>query len=259
MPFSFNPTAQAGGTQEGGNPSAVGVAPQNSPDISINDAPSVPDTPFLFLQQRGTGTISMNAYLQMLLVLICVLTVVSSITLFAYGMYLSSSIESKKEQLAAQEASFKEYPFDDMRKLSDKVNLVGLLLKDYISIRSPLKLLEDVVENKAYFDNFSLAKEKKGGYIASFNIVTSEYEPLIQQLEALKLTQYTKIAPQPKTEKLIDNKKQTLMIRVTTPIIVQGVLPDEVVFLSSSTASPRKEETSLVSEEGATSASSSQQ
>ncbi len=234
MPFSFNPTAQAGGTQEGGNPSAVGVAPQNSPDISINDAPSVPDTPFLFLQQRGTGTISMNAYLQMLLVLICVLTVVSSITLFAYGMYLSSSIESKKEQLAAQEASFKEYPFKDMERLSTRITLVDQLLKEYISIRSPLKLLEDVVEDTAYFDKFLLTREKKIGYSASFLVITNNYQSLIQQLEALKLTQYTKIAPQPQADSFAEEKKQQyLTVKVTTPIIVQGVLPDEVVFLST--------------------------
>jgi hypothetical protein len=233
MPFSFNPTVQTGSQGEGAQTPSTSLAPQVSPDISLNDAPTAPETPFLFLAQRGTGNITMNAYLQMLLLLTTVLSVVAAITLFVYGMYLTSSIESKKELLALEEGTFKSYPFDEMKRLSSRVESVNQLLKDYVSIRSPLKLLEDVVENGVYFDNFSLSREKKGGYVASFTVITTDYQSLIQQLEALKLTQYTKIAPLPKADKLIEDKKQNLTVRVITPVMIQGVLPDEVVFLST--------------------------
>lgn len=217
---------------------SAGLQQQSSPEISLGDNPTVPDTPFLFLQQRGSGSISVNAYIQMLLILISILAVVASTILFAYGMYLSSSIESKKEMLAAEEGTFVSYSFEEMKKTSDRIKILDQLLKEYVSIRSPLKLLEDVVENEAYFDNFSLTREKKGGYIASFNVITTNYQSLIQQMEALKLAQYLKMVPQPKADKLLRDEKQNLVIKITTPVMVQGVLPDEIVFLSETRQAP---------------------
>ncbi len=120
MPFSFNPTVQTGNPEGQAQMPSAGVPQSSSPDISLNDAPSVPDTPFLFLQQRGSGNISVNAYLQMLLLLISSVVVISAVTLFVYGMYLTSQINSKKELLAAEESTFKDYPFDDMKVLSNK-------------------------------------------------------------------------------------------------------------------------------------------
>jgi hypothetical protein len=245
MPFSFNPTAQGGGQEGNAQSQEASFAQGNSPDISLTDAPTAPDSPILFLAQRESGNVSVNAYLQMLLILVALVSVIFAVVLFVYGMYLTSQIDNKKERLALEESTFKDYPFDTMKTLSERVNLVDLLLRDYVSIRSPLKLLEDVVENGVYFDNFSLSKEKKGGYTSSFTVITADYQSLIQQLEALKLTQYTKIAPQPKADKFVQDKKQNLTVKVTTPVMVQGVLPDEVVFLPSSETKTTQSQTSL--------------
>ncbi|MEN9881088.1 MAG: hypothetical protein RLZZ308_271 [Candidatus Parcubacteria bacterium] len=236
MAFSFNPTS---GQQDGGASQSPAFASSavNPQGIPLSDAPQAPDSPFLFMQHRD-GAIPVNGYIQIVLIVICVLSVVSAGTLFVYGKYLESSIEEKKQELAQKESSFKEYPFSEMKRLSDRAASLDQLLKTYVSVRSPLKFLEDVVERRVYFNDFTLTKEKKGGYVASFTAVTNDYQSLIQQLEALKLTQYTKVAP-PQTQKLdkfTEDKKKSLKVKVTTPVFVQGVLPDQVVFIDPASA-----------------------
>lgn len=240
MPFSFNPTVSSGSApapqqqSEGAPSSSFSSTQAPFSDTPLSDAPQAPESPFLFLREREDDAKSVNAYLQLLLIFASILCIISAITLFAYSKYLQSGIEQKKTDLAQAEATFKEYPFEDMKKVSNRITAMNQLLKEYVSIRSPLKLLEAVVEDNVYFNEFSLTKEKKLGYVASFTVVTTNYKSLIQQLEALQLTQYTKVAPQPKYDGFKEeNTKKSLTVRVTTPVIIQGVMPDDVQFLSS--------------------------
>lgn len=225
MAFSLN--QNGGGEVPGGVTQPAGI----QSTVAASGPAAVPDSPFLFMRQRG-GEVSVNAYLQILLVVIAALSVFVSIVLFLYSAYLSSSIKSKQEEIALRDTSFKDYPYEDMKRLSTRMMNLESLLKGYVSVRSPLKLLEDVVEKQVYFDEFLLSK-RDAGYVASFTIITSNYRALIQQLEALNLTQYSKVAPQPKTSALSDGVSK-IKIKVTTPIIVQGVLPDQVTFLPGS-------------------------
>jgi hypothetical protein len=247
MAFSFNPNQNTteGAVQQ--TPSSFSSTPEPqaaSSATSLNDAPKAPDSPLLFTKREEGQEVSVNAYLQMLFMLISIVAIISAGTLFVYGWYLESKIESTKNDIASREASFKDYPFEEMRNLVTRAQALDMLLKNYVSVRSPLKFLEDVVEEKVYFDSFNFGKEKKSGYVANFTAVTNDYQSLIQQLEALRLTEYKKVATDPKLGKLTDEKNKGLRVQVTTPVFVQGKTSDEVVFVSSGTKETTSQESS---------------
>ena len=125
--------------------------------------------------------------------------------------------------------SLKVYPFEDMKQLSLRLQILDTLLKGYVSPRSPLVFLEDVVENEVYFNDFSLTRQPSG-YIVDFTVLTKNYVPLIQQLESLNFKQYTKIVPKLSASAFQDSSA-LIKIRVTTPIVVQGTLPKSLNFI----------------------------
>lgn len=223
--------------QGGAAPQAGGVSAAPQPGMAVasqqtsQGLPSVPDSPFLFMRQRG-GEVSVNAYLQILLAVVALVSVIVATVLFTYRLYLTSSIESKKSEITLRDASFKDYPYDDMRRLSKRMENLSLLMQKYVSARSPLKILEDVVEKQVVFDNYVLSR-KGDAYTVVFAVLTTNYRALIQQLEALSLAQYAKIAPQPKTTAFSDGVN-ALKIVVTAPVLVQGLLPEQVNFLPQS-------------------------
>jgi hypothetical protein len=226
MAFSFNP----GQNQAPGAPQGGGMQPPTSAVPQAADAlPSVPDSPFLFMRNRGQE-MTINAYLQMLLVLLSVLALAGSVVLFAYGQYLEISIKNKKEELLGMEESFKSYPFDEMTIVSQRFIAVDKILKTYVSSRSPLKFLEYVVENQAVFNNFSFMNTQKG-YVMTFTILTGNYRTLIQQLDALNLKEYSKVAPSAKMNNFNDSGA-VFKATVSVPVYVQGVLADEVLFIA---------------------------
>ncbi len=257
MPFSFNPgqpspnagTApvqpQPQAQPQAPAPAAPGaVSPQATSATSNvkNNLPSVPDSPFLFISQRNQNKqISITAYLQIILMVVAILSVLASLVLFAYGMYLSSSIQSKKEELAAKEADFPTYPLDDMKRLALRFRELDTILKGYVSVRSPLMFLQDVVENQVVFNNYSFTKNLNGGgYTIAFSIITKNYRTLIQQLDALNLSQYSRIVPKPKILGLTDNT-DTIKVNVSAPVFVEGKLPNDITFLPPTSSTTKSE------------------
>lgn len=224
MAFSFNP-AQSTAT---GIPQASIQAPGGS---TREAPPSVPDSPFLFMRHRDQE-MSINAYLQLLLVLIATLSVAASIVMFAYAQYLSMGIESKKTELASKEDTFKVYPFDEMTSLSGRFATLEKILKGYVSSRSPLKFLEKVVENQVVFNDFTFVSNTKGNTMG-FSIITGSQRALIQQLDALNLREYSKVVPAAKMESFSDTGT-FFKAKVSAPVFVQGVLSDEVLFIAPS-------------------------
>jgi hypothetical protein len=96
--------------------------------------------------------------------------------------------------------------------------------------------LESVVEKHTYFNDFSFARKDGTGYTMSFSVNTTNYPNLIQQLDALGLPQYSKVAPgiKERDNKVSDSKNSNnIKVLVNTPVFVQGVLPDDVVFIDS--------------------------
>ena len=183
MAFSFTPGQIA--PQGSQTPSAPGsVAPGSA--IAPVAAP-VSDSPFLFIRERGQP-ISVMACIQIVLIVVSILSVVICATLYSYNVYLTSAVSQKRSELDQKDASFPDYPYDEMRRLSKRAATLDKLLQDYISPRSPLKFLENVVENQVYFDEFLLSKGRTGDFTASFAVLGSNYRTLIQQLAALKLT-----------------------------------------------------------------------
>ena len=102
---------------------------------------AVPDSPFLFMQQRGQD-MTVGAYVQIILVMVSILAVAVAVTLFAYSTYLTSAINNKKEEMATADASFKEFPIEQMKRTSLRYNTLDTMLKSYLSVRTPLNMLE---------------------------------------------------------------------------------------------------------------------
>ena len=235
MAFSFNPGQT---TPQGVSPAAAPFAAAPLPGASPTGAVSVPDSPFLFMQNRE-APITVNGYLQMVLALVAALGVFVAITVFAYSFFLASSIESKKETIAEKESTFKDYPLTEMKRFSDRAGGLNTLLKGYLSARSPLKFLEDVVEKKVFFSEFTLTKDQKSGlYTIGFVAVTDSYPVLVQQLSALNLSQYSKVIPKTKLDKFTQKSDSKLNVRVSAPILAQGMLSDDVVFMSGTAQKP---------------------
>jgi hypothetical protein len=220
MPFSFNPNQQQGAQPQGG------MAPPGSSNEPVPE--SDPNSPILLLRDRSKPPTVM-AYIQIMLIIVTIFMVLASAITFAYSMYLKSEVDSVKGDLEARNSEIKEYPYEDMKKLSRRFVALDGILKDYVSARSPLRFLESVVENQVYFDSFSLNRQG-AGYTVSFDVVTGNYKALIQQLDSINLKNYSKVIPTPKTGSLIDGQA-TFKVRVTTPVFVQGLLPDQVVFV----------------------------
>lgn len=226
MAFSFNPTQTPGGAQAAQGVPQVNI--QSPGGTSKESLPSIPDSPFLFMRNRDQD-MTINAYVQLILILTAVLSIAASIIVFVYAQYLSMSIDKKKDELAVKEASFKSYPFDEMQALSDRLAALDKILKGYVSSRSPLKYLEKVVENQVIFNDFIFAADQKGNTI-SFSIVTGSQRALIQQLDSLNLREYSKIVPATKMDSFNDSGA-FYRAKVTAPVFVQGVLSDEVFFI----------------------------
>jgi hypothetical protein len=219
MSFSFNPgqQAQAGEPMSGGG--LTPPVPQGEPSGAI----AVPDSPFLFMQQRGQD-MTVGAYVQIILVMVSILAVAVSVTLFAYSTYLTSAINSKKEEIATRDATFKDFPIDEMKRVSLRYSTLDSLLKDYLSVRVPLKMLEDVVEKQVVFDKFKISRDIYTlEYFMTFSVVTTNYRALVQQLDALNLTQYSKVTNKAKTGGLSDLDSK-LKVTITAPISANGVL-----------------------------------
>jgi hypothetical protein len=204
-------------------------------------APAVPDSAFLFMQQRGQE-MTIGAYVQIVLVMVSILAVAVSIVLFAYSMYLTTSISSKKQEILTRDATFKELPIEEMKRVSLRYATLDSLLKEYLSARSPLKMLEDVVEKDVFFDKFTLLKTSSLNYTMNFTVITTNYKSLVQQLESLNLAQYSKVVSKVKAESFSE-RDSTLKVEVMAPISPQGVigvLADSVTFLENSSSSSSK-------------------
>ncbi len=233
MPFSFNPTVQSGGQEGNTQPAESGFSQPVQQGDALVGVPTAPSSPFLFLEQRGEDGRSTMAYIQIVLIVINVITLVSAITLSVYYFYLNKVIDSKKTAVVERETTFKDYPFEEMRKVYVKMITIDALLKEYASGRTPLLLLEKVVENEVLFSEFNLFRETSGKYNMQLTAVTSNYKVLVQQLEALKLASYAKVVPSSLINNIEENKQTPegqIRVKVLAPLNIQGVLPDTVIF-----------------------------
>lgn len=221
------------------------IAPQGSQAIvppgtvaqgavaSVVGPPS--DSPFLIIRERGQP-VSVMACVQLVLAVVTILSIVIGATMYSYSVYLTSQIETKRKEINDKDAGFPVYAYDDMLRLSTRMATLDKLLKSYVSPRSSLKFLENVVENQVAFNSFVLSKDKTEGFSITFIAETTNYKALIQQLAALNLTEYHRVIPTPKANGIVESGT-TIKISVTTPMLVQGKLPDEVTFFDDTIAS----------------------
>jgi hypothetical protein len=81
------------------------------------------------------------------------------------------------------------------------------------------------------FNSFVLSKDMGDAFKITFIAETTNYKALIQQLAALNLTEYHRVVPTPKSNGITESGT-AIKISVTTPVLVQGKLPDDVVFIA---------------------------
>ncbi len=225
MAFSFSPGQIAPeGSQALAPPGTVtpgtAIAPTSGP-------PS--DSPFLFIKEKGQP-LSIMACVQIVLIVVSVLSVIICATMYSYSVYLTAQIKDKRTELDLKDSTIPTYPYDEMNRLTKRMATLDKLLQNYISPRSPLKFLENVVEDQVVFDTFALTKDLTGAYKINFIAVTDNYTALIQQLEALNLKEYSRVVPNPKAAGL-NEAGQIIRINVISPVLVAGKLPDDVIFL----------------------------
>ncbi len=233
MAFSFNPSQQQPSGGQGISP--AGIAPPGGADgqVAPENLPPEGDSPILFIRLRGRE-MTIAAYLQMLLIVVNVLVVATAIIFFAYSQYLSVSVEKKKEELLAKESGFKEYPYEEMKRLSARYALLNGILKEYLSLETPLQYLESVVEKQVYFDNFQLKRSKSSNanFSMGFTVITTNYKYLIQQLASLNLAQYSKIVPKTKHSENIIDTQDKIKVNIEAQIVAQGKASGDVDFKS---------------------------
>jgi hypothetical protein len=246
MAFSFTPGQIAPqGSQAIVPPGTVAPGAVVAPVVG---PPS--DSPFIFIREKGQP-ISIMACVQIVLIVVAILSILICGTMYSYSVYLHAQIDSKRKEIDAKDAGFPTYPYDDMLLLSTRMATLNMLLKNYISPISPLKFLENVVENQVAFNNFVLNKDLSGAFKITFMAETTNYKALIQQLAALNLTEYQRIIPAPKSNGVTESGN-LIKISVTTPVLVQGKLPDDIVFIEDqATTSETTSSTTVSSAAGA--------
>jgi hypothetical protein len=169
---------------------------------------------------------------------------VVSASMVGYYFYIRSSVASKKLLIDNQEATFKEYPYEDMKKVYDRMMALNILLKDYVTVRSSFRFLESIVENQVLFTQFALNKDDLTGvYTLQLLASTNDYKTLVQQLGAFNLAEYAKIVPSPRVDKITEQKESkegTIKVQMTAPVNIAGILPEEVIGDSIVDASSSK-------------------
>ena len=148
MAFSFTPTqpqsqeGQAPTTPQAGFGGATPLAP-----VGQGTAVSYPDSPWLILHDRDKDP-SIGAYVQLILALVAVLSVILSASIYGYSVYLTSQVAKNKAALDAEEGPFKSYPYEEMKRFSTKVATVHKLLDGYVFPQSAFKFLERTLKQR---------------------------------------------------------------------------------------------------------------
>lgn len=221
MPFSFKPTQDTENTTTA--PSQEGVA-GSSPQASSNTLASTALYPSSRFEENKVDIVKMVAFG---IFGVCVgITVI----LFAYQQYLSSQIESKKSELAADEAKLGALPLTDMRKLSNRMKVINQLVANHASVRVAFRVIEDSIENPVTYKNFNLSfSENTHLYQLNLGAVARDYHSIVQQMETLKDKEYAKYIPSFVVEGVRPDDTGAISFNIKMPIVITGVLPEEIL------------------------------
>lgn len=224
MPFSFKPTQDTGNSSP--EPSQVGATGTSS-QTSSSTLPSSA----LYPDSRLPGK---RDVVKLAVFGIFGATVGVAIILFVYQQYLTSQFNSKKSQLVADEAKLGALPLTDMRKLSNRMKAVNQLVKDHASVRVAFRIIEDSIENPVTYKNFDLHfSESTRLYQLNLGAVARDYHSIVQQIETLKDKDYTKYLPSVTLEGLHPDDTGLVAFNLKMPIVITGILPEEVLPVST--------------------------
>jgi hypothetical protein len=214
MPFSFKPTEEPQGVQ-------APVTPMGAPTYGGAVTPP--------LMSRDDGTKS--SLLHTLLLGIFDILVVVAVLLFGYKYYLSSQIDAKKAQLATYETQLGSLPFNDIRKVSNRLKLITQLIQTHPSVNVALRILEESVENSVTYTRFDLHyADANKGYELGLGALASNYHAVIQQMDTLRSKPFSNYISNPVINNLHPDQTGLIGFSVVMPIIVTGVLPETLVL-----------------------------
>lgn len=215
MPFSFKPTIAPEAT--------TNSLPQDGGASSSDNSSA---TSYRFAN-RETNSFQIGLFVTFGLVIL------GTVGLFGYQYFLIHQIDKKKVDLVLKEKELETLPLDDMRKLSNRIKGINKLIKDHVSVRVAFRIIEDSVKNSITYKTFDLNfDETENKYQLNLIGVADNYHALIQQMDILNSKTYAKYIPSITIESVQLNDTGGVDFKLKIPMVVTGILPEEVVLSS---------------------------
>lgn len=215
MPFSFKP--------EVSQTAAPGTTPA-APKASFVDASAA--TPTNMMAREGSHRRGM---IQTTLFIACVGSILIAIGLFAYSSYLNSQVDAKKATLASYESRLGSLPLEDMRRLSNRINIINQLIQQHPSTNVAFRIIEDSVENQVTYKGFELRYNDQGkNYFLQLRAVAPDYKSVAQQIDTFNRKPYTTYIQNVSVEGLQLDDTGKVGFTLKMPIAITGLLPENI-------------------------------
>ena len=263
MPFSFNPTQNktegdakpdAESVKETTPVSDVATTPtptQPTSDTTITSSPTLnqgaeQQTPVLsnIGIPLSNNTNTNESYLAgvrfpvekvgiagIIIIGLFIMSIITTAVLFGYHYYLIKKVESSQTKLNEYEKKMGEIPLEDMGRLSNRLKIVGKLIKEHPSVNAAFRIIEETVENNITYKKFDLHPATgSNSYELRLSAVAPNYKSVVEQIDTLKRKPYSNyvISPTLTSINLDDQGGVSFSISMLVPIV--GVLPEDLTF-----------------------------
>jgi hypothetical protein len=168
------------------------------------------------------------SWIQLMLFVVFGIACLIAIGLFGYKYYLSSQIAAKKAKIAQYEQNLAEFPLEDMRKVSNRIKIINQLINEHPSANVAFRVLEDSVENMITYTNFNLRSDGGKSYSLQMTASAPDYKSIAQQMDTFKRKPYTTYIPDVVVDGLTPDTTGKITFTLKTPILITGILPEEL-------------------------------
>lgn len=92
-----------------------------------------------------------------------ILVIVIAVGVFLYKLFLTNSLESKKERLATEREAFDPALIDELVGLEKKMEVGERLLDNHVAVSKLFSALEDVTSQSVRFERFAYGQSSEAG------------------------------------------------------------------------------------------------
>ncbi len=214
MPFSFKPNI---GSSPQGTSSAPVVA------TSLNQAP-VSSLGLMQRAQQGSSSI-----IGLFLFALFGLTLLTALALVGYMYYLNKQIDTKKAMLSNFENQLGSLQLEDMRKVSRRLKIIDQIVKEYPSVNTVFKILEESTENQITYKRFNFSYNESD---KTFGLTLvgqgPDYKSIVQQVETLKREPFSTYVSGLAVDNLAPDDKGNINFNLKMVVAIKGLLPDNL-------------------------------